>query len=270
MRKSFMTLLLAAVSAIIPVKGFADDQRAEPRRVEVKKVPGVLTLLSLGHKPRRQAAHTYVITHGMNGIQHRFFDLARAIYLAEPRANVLVVDWSPGAMRTMVVELSDRVSLRFSNPRAVARLINPTGDALGAVLARLHQQRRLNATEATFIGESFGNYVNNRAAACLRKAKLGKVKRGLLLNPANEKGGYRPPIVRENYTQSVSFVSPSLFDTRLEIADRLVDLETETIDPFAQHTYGVYWLRQRTQAGNDIGSLFGRSKPGPVSAKQVL
>jgi hypothetical protein len=256
LRKSLVGLLVVAVGAIWTVKGFADERRATSRHTLVKKVPGVLTLLSLGHAPRKQAAHTYVITHGLNGNQERFFDLARAIRRAEPGANVLVVDWSPGAAQYLVLD-----NVRVPNFLAVASRVNPTGDALGTVLAALHQQGIFRVAEATFIGESFGNYVNNRAAQALRKAKLGKVKRGLLLNPASAWGGYRPPVVRENYTESVCFVTPSFFDTREEIADRRVDLKTQSDNDITQHTFGVLWLRQWTQAGKAIGALFTWSRP---------
>jgi hypothetical protein len=257
MRKSLVRLVVVtAVGTIIPVKGFADDSRATPRQTVVKKVPGVLTLLSLGHEPRKQAAHTYVITHGLNGKLERFVDLAQAILRAEPGANVLVVDWSPGAAQHLGVG-----SMRLPNFLAVALRIDPTGDALGTVLAALHEQGLFRAAEATFIGHSFGNYVNNRAAQALRKAKLGKVKRGLLLNPATAKGSYTPPVVRENYTQSVCLVTPSALDTHRDIADRRVDLKTPSNDGLAQHTFGVLWLRQWTQAGKAIGALFTWSRP---------
>src|SRR5262249_11433999 len=134
----------------------------------------------------------------------------------------------------------------------------PTGDALAALLLALRDQGRFNPAKATFIGESFGNYVNNRAAEALRTAKAGRVARGVLLNPASANGGYRPPVVRGNYNRSISFVSPSMLDTRQEIADRLVNLKTDSDDPSLQHTFGVRWLQQRSEAGNDIDSLFTR------------
>jgi hypothetical protein len=210
----------------------------------------MLTLLSLGEL-RPRASHTYVVTHGLGGIHERFFELAQAIHRVEPAANVLVVDWTPGAVRHMTVG-----SMRFLDPLAVARRIDPTGDALGDVLATLHRRRLFKPTEATFIGESFGNYVNNRAARHLRRARLGKVKRALLLNPATQKGGYGVPVVTRNYTQSMAFVTCSCFDTQQQIADRQVQLRPKTADPIRQHIYGLRWLGRRTQTGKEIGSLF--------------
>jgi hypothetical protein len=202
----FSVLVIVAAGAVRPA--FAADRPIPSTPVEVKTVPDVLTLWSLGHEPRADASHTYVVTHGLGGIQDRFFDLGKAILAADPQANVLVVDWSPGAVRTIGP---------FANPWAAAGQIDPTGDALGALLATLRMRHAFNPEAATFIGESFGNYVNNRAAEFLRQTGAGKVRRGLLLNPASENGGYRPPLVKLNYTHSVSFVSPSLFDTRQEM-----------------------------------------------------
>lgn len=201
-----------------------------------------LTIWSM-KRPVDAAPHTYVITHGLSGIEGRFFKLAKAILVMEPGANVLVIEWDPAR--------KERIGA-YGNPWAAAKRIDPTGDVLGAGLANLQKKKVLDLGKTTFIGESFGNYVNHRAALTLAKAGCGKAHGALALNPASELGGYAPPLLTAAYAHSVVFVSDSLFDTRKPIADRTVHLKTCTDDPFLQHTFGLEWLHAKVVAGERI------------------
>lgn len=217
---------------------------------EVHNTPGVVTLWSLC-KPTESAAHTYVITHGLSGIEARFFELGQAIQAKEPGAQVLVVEWDPAK--------KERIGAH-GNPWAAAKRIDPTGDALGSVLSDLHKKKSIDLSRTTFIGESFGNYVNHRAVVVCRQADFGKVHGALILNPASELGGYTPPLMEQAYTHSVAFVSASILDTRKAIAAKTVKLKTNSDDPFAQHTFGLEWLHATVVAGNRISSHFAETK----------
>jgi hypothetical protein len=255
MRKAVVCTLMVLCLGYGPGSGqaLAGAKKAEPILKLVAKTAGVLTLWSLGHAPRTAPSHTFLITHGLGGIQDRFFDLGKRIGARDSRANVLVVDWSPGAIEKIG---------SFPNPWAAAKQIDPSGDALGKLLVKLEKKRLFSPQAATFIGESFGNYVNNRAAELILKAVGTKVQRALALNPASERGGYQPPLLRQTFQQSVAFVTASLFDTRHDIAHALVVLTTTTTNPFAQHTYGIQWLLERVQAGEDPDSCFGLANGG--------
>ena len=78
----------------------------------VESVPDVLTLYNVG--PTLQPGqHTYLITPGLAGGdpdpsdyltgQPRYLELAQSIVAAEPDANVLLLDWSPTAPRTVFI-----------------------------------------------------------------------------------------------------------------------------------------------------------------------
>lgn len=214
--------------------------------VELFKSPDVVTIWSL-QQPLDNAAHTFIITHGLSGSEKRFFELGWAILALEPGANVLVIEWDPAK--------KERIGA-FGNPWAAAKRIDLTGDALGSALADLHKKKSLDLGKTTFIGESFGNYVNHRAALALGKAGCGKVHGALALNPASELGGYEPPLLTHTYIHSVAFVSDSILDTRKPIAARTVHLKTSSDDAFVQHTYGLEWLHAKTMAGERVHTHF--------------
>src|SRR5437870_4085883 len=90
----------------------------------------------------------------------------------------------------------------------------------------------------TVIGESFGNYVGNAAAA-----RLGGMENILALNPAATLGGYTPPNLKANFHYSTALETSSLYDTQRPIAGSNYTLDTGDInDPIAQHAFGVAWL----------------------------
>ena len=177
----------------------------------------------------------FVITHGMGGTLSgdSFHQLAAAIRKRRPRARVIRLDWS------------EKASAKFCgllNPWEVARSIDAVGDQAALVLKR----EGIDPAHTTFIGESFGNWVNARIAY-----QLGGVQGILALNPANELAGYTPPNLCKHAKRSWSFHTYSVFDTMLEIADGDFWLETPTnATPGSQHVAGIHWLAARIEAGD--------------------
>lgn len=188
----------------------------------------------------------YVITHGMGGTRlgDHFHKLAAAIRKRFPRALLMRVDWS------------ERASAKlggFPHPWKVAGSIDEVGDQAALVL----NKEGIDPARTTFIGESFGNWVNARIAH-----QLGGVRGILALNPANEGGGYPPPDLRKHARRNWSFHTYSVFDTTLEIADSDFWLETPSGTSHAsQHVAGIHWLAGRIEAG-DL-SWLSMDKPLP-------
>lgn len=225
------------------------------KRIQVHSVNDVVTVWCLGRAPSAKATHAFILTHGLGGIDDRFYELGQAILKQHPDATVLVVDWSPGA---------DRKIARIPNPLAAADRIDLTGDLLGVFLAKLHKKNCFDPTQATFIGESFGNCVNHRTALCLRKNGLKKPERALVLNPAPS-AGYQTPVFTVAFKQSIACVSESLLDTRAPIANKRVLLKPDGRGQVHQHTHGMRWLQERIDAGDEIGSIFTAAKTNSSS-----
>lgn len=216
------------------------------QRVEVHRVADVVTVWSLGQATREKVTHTYLLTHGLGGIDERFYAMGQAILKQHPDANVLVVDWSPGA---------DRTFAKIPNPLAAADRIDVTGDVLALYLTKLHKMKCFDPAQATFIGESFGNCVNHRAALGLRKHGLKKPEHALVLNPAPY-AGYQTPVFTVAFKQSIACVSDSLLDTRGVIASKRLLLKPDSRGQIEQHTHGMRWLQARIDAGDPVGTLF--------------
>jgi len=186
--------------------------------------------------PRRNVGGPcFVITHGMGGTLagDHFHRLAAAIRKSFPRAGVVRLDWS------------EKASAKFGgfpNPWKVAESIDKVGDQAALVL----KKEGFNPANTTFIGESFGNWVNARIAN-----QLGGVEGILALNPAHEGGGYAPPNLCKHAKRSWSFHTYSIFDTTLEIADGDFWLETRPgASQVNQHVAGIDWLAARIEAGD--------------------
>ncbi len=191
----------------------------------------------------QQPTWFYVITHGMGGTcdGDRFHLLATQIKRNFPQANVYLVDWSEGAIQKL---------FGVNSPWHVSRHINPVGDDLASQLMDLG----IVAERSTFIGESFGNYVNHRIAE-----KLKSVRRILAMNPASELGGYTPPDLRKHTDCAWALHTRSVWDTRLDLSDRGFLLQTpEKSTPTEMHTYGIHWLRHRLEQGDDTYLLLNR------------
>jgi|ERR1043165_229733 hypothetical protein len=219
----------------------------EPARVQIHQVKDILTIYSIGKAPAANVAkHTYILTHGVGGVDERFFDMGQAIVAKDPDAQVLVVDWSPGA---------DRRIAKIPNPIAAANYIDLTGDLLGVYLVKLHKKQCFYPEQATFIGESFGNCVNHRAALCLRKSGLAKPARALVLNPAPY-AGYHTPVFTTAFKQSLSCVTDSPLDSRCVVTHKCMRLNPDSSGPVAQHTFGMSWLQRRIDGGDAIATLF--------------
>jgi hypothetical protein len=99
----------------------------------------------------------------------------------------------------------------------------------------------------TLIGESFGVYVNHRIAQ-----QLGVVDLMVGCNPASEAGGYVPPNLRTFAKRSCVLVTTSSFDTLRDIAEYDLILATpKNMDALQQHTFGINWLCQRLESGDE-------------------
>ena len=181
----------------------------------------------------KRGSVTYVITHGMGGTASgdRFHELAAIIHKEFPEACVLRIDWSALA--------SAKIG-GFPNPWKVAARIDHVGDCAARVL----KSQEIDPARITFIGESFGNWVNARIAH-----QVGGVRGILAVNPANEAGGYRLPDLRKHAQRSWSLHTYSAFDTTLEIAESDFYLQTPAgASHWEQHVAGIAWLSARLEA----------------------
>ncbi len=178
---------------------------------------------------------TYAITHGMSGTASgdRFHELGAILHKNFPEACVMRIDWSKLA--------SAKIGC-FPHPWKVATSI----DDVGSCAARVLKSQEIDPASITFIGESFGNWVNARIAD-----ELGGVSGILAVNPAHEAGGYRLPDLRKHAERSWSFHTYSVFDTTLEIAENDFWLEPPAgASHWKQHVAGIAWLSARLEAGD--------------------
>jgi hypothetical protein len=215
-----------------------------------KELTPPVRLWTVGSRNER----AFVITHGMGGTaaDDRFHKLAAVIAKLFPDACVIRVDWC------------ERASVKFyglPNVLQVAASIDEVGDQAALLL----QQEKIDPQHATFIGESFGNWVNARIAQ-----KLGGVHGILALNPANE-AGYPLPDLRRHTQRSWSFHTYSAFDTTSEIAANDCWLQTPAqATQWGQHVAGIHWLTARLEAGDttwlQMDKLLPVRRPGHFQA----
>ncbi len=204
--------------------------------------PGDVQVKSL-QAQRTPNGKDYVLTHGYGGVTDAngkatrtdFAELIKEIKRVDPTANVYLVDWSPVA----------RPDCAIPCPRQVAPSINEVAD-------EAYRQLKILGAEArsiTGIGESFGNDVNARIAANYGE----KVDKIIALNPAFEGSGYTPPDLTKVAVTSVAFHTDSLFDTHRSMAtfDVKLDPPVGVVGSWAQHTYGIKWLRDRLILNED-------------------
>jgi hypothetical protein len=244
MLRSFSLGLTVLILAIGPA---VSQESPAGKRVEIHKVKDIVTVWSIDAAPSDKAAHTYIITHGLGGVDDRFFDLGAAIRATQADVNVLVIDWTPG---------SDCTIARVPNPLAAANRIDLTGEVVGSYLTKLSKKKCFDPAQATFIGESFGNCINHRTAVCLRKNGLQKAERALVLNPAPCTSGYSTPLFTVAFKQSIACVSESWLDSRGRIANKQVLLKPDSRGQIEQHQYGMRWLQRRLEAGDSVATLF--------------
>ncbi|MBI3823545.1 MAG: hypothetical protein HY289_12820 [Planctomycetes bacterium] len=238
--------LVLAMSVIGPLSAQEPAQRCE-----VRKVDRIITLWSVGRMPCANPSHTYVLSHGLGGVDDRFFNMGQSIRKREPNALVLVADWTAGA---------DKKIANAPNPFAAGNNIDITGEMLGKFLVELHGAKCFDPAKATFIGESFGNGVNHRAAMAVRKTTQVKAQRALVLNPAPGTSGVQTPIFKVPFTQSLSCVTDSCYDSRDPICNKMKLLRPIGQSQIEKHTYGMRWLQESIDAGTPIESHFVPAK----------
>ena len=166
---------------------------------------------------------SFVLTHGWKGTTDgdRFHQAATALKAKYPNANVFIVDGPPLAQGWL--------------PGPVANNIDPTGDAAARTFKAFASAGTFDPMKATFIGESYGNYVNYRIAE-----NMGGAYQAVVGNPASELGGKVPPDFQKYFARSVSLETYSIADTNREVAQYNLFQETpEGLDAIAQHTYVV-------------------------------
>lgn len=230
--------MLRCLSITLILLSFAARSAHGQEPVLVAEKEGVVRVQAIGGLVKDGAA--FVLTHGMGGLDQRFIELGRAIKKRRLGANVLIVDWTPGATKGIK---------GLPTPWTVAPHIEPTGAALAELLGTLSAAGSFTYAQATFIGESFGNYVNHEAARTLVARGHKKAGVALALNPASELGGYEPPALTKAFRKSASFHTQSLFDTQKKIADFHFELRTATKNAFEQHVSGILWLRSQIENG---------------------
>lgn len=232
---SVIRLSSSALAAEPPLAWEMLDTASEGKLVQVRAAGGLVA----------DPEWTYVVCHGMWGTQagDRFERLGAAIKRQFPQSNVLLLDWTKSASAGGGIFMAWRV----------AKNIDPVADEAAARLKGLP----LDPARTTLIGESFGNYVNARAAK-----QLGGVGRILAFNPASELGGYTPPDLKAAAAAAWSFHSWSAYDTSRQIAHRELFLETAAgASELAQHMHGIAWLSERLEAGDQSWLLAEQPVP---------
>jgi hypothetical protein len=228
--------LLHTLLAFAAMPTFAAEQ-PRWRRLESELKSAPLCLWTPTVRPIRPESPFFVVTHGMGGTSDgdRFHRLADTISSTCPSANVLLIDWSEASCaRTKFFNLP--------YPQAVAGKIDRVGEDAAEMLCELGFDPDLG----TFIGESFGNWVNARIAN-----EVGGVRRVLAMNPASELGGYRPPDLSACARTSWSFHTYSIFDTLLRISQASILLETRPgSSEIDRHTCGIGRLTSRLERGD--------------------
>lgn len=228
----FLSIVILLIGLGLPQLGFAASHEPASRSPNFVRSAGKATIR--GRWVSREGA-TYVVTHGMGGTRSgdRFERLASELEKAYPGANVLRVDWTPAATLQ---------AFGLPSPWKVAAEI----DGVALELAQQLQEAGVDRTKLTMIGESFGNWVNAKAAE-----KLEGVHCLLAFNPASELAGYALPDLREWSDVAWSFHTRSCYDTVQPIADRGLFLSTRPkATATVQHTSGIHWLADRIAAGD--------------------
>jgi hypothetical protein len=210
--------------------------------------PGSVSVYDLAGSQLNLNANTYIVSHGLGGSACRFIALAVSILECDPTANVLMVDWSDEAYRPLPL-------IGLSNPIPVGKNVNPTGDALAAILEMLPG---FDPSKTVYIGESFGDYLNNWAARdifLMTGVKSGKI---LAFDPAanftipffNINIPYAPPDLTQYFNTSVAAYTNSFFDYKKIKANANLPVPDQPSGWVQQHTFGVQWLAKELQGGD--------------------
>ncbi len=210
--------------AVLLIHADGKPARGEWRAVDAGTESKLVMLRTPVDRAIDPRAPFYVVTHGMKGVCRgdRFHSLAETISTFLPEANVLMIDWTDAARSKW---------LGLNLPFVVAMKVDAVADEASERLCNVG----FDASNATMIGESFGNYVNAKIAS-----NFGNVDRMLAMNPASEVGGYPVPDLRQCSRKAYSFHTYSLFDTRASLAHVSVFLETpRDATGIEQHTSGI-------------------------------
>lgn len=239
---------LDKADASLPVEGCSDstsDCRAHGEH-RLVKANGFVRIIQFGQH-HANPSWTYVITHGMGGTKmgDRFHQLASEIQRRFPTANVFLVDWTQVAGKKNLFGLPSvwRVSAQIKTCGELAH------SALSELSIRPHQ--------TTFVGESFGNYVNFEVAS-----RMKKVARMLCFNAAVKLGGYSIPDVTTVATDCYSFQTRSFFDTQQRLCHQDIRLKLNVgMKTIKGHTYGIRWLLETLRRSDSSWIRCSRSVP---------
>ncbi|MBX3438302.1 MAG: hypothetical protein KF861_12480 [Planctomycetaceae bacterium] len=237
---SFNEMLAYIISVYQPpTNGFASHPAGRPSLVAEPQQGGAPfhTAVEVQGNLVSNPERTFVITHGNLGTTSgdRFHELAAEIKSRYPNANVLLFDWSEGSNQA------------FGIPQHTSGNINPAGDALAEHLAVLQSHGFLDPGNSTFISESFGAYVNKRAAQ-----QMGGVDYLLALNPASKLGGYGDVNLQDVSRHSVALTTINMADTNDKLADHTLLMDTpDDVTGGDLHTFGIPHMTNLLRSGND-------------------
>ena len=188
----------------------------------------------------------FVLTHGRGALDNRFIGLASKIKIGHPDCNIYVIDWSP-------------LSSSW-NPRKVSTKIDDVALNAKAILSLLSSGGKFSFSNAKFIGESFGTYVN--AGICTTLDACGS---SLAISPATVYGGYEPvarTIMKSRFITSWSLHTNSPWDTRDAMGACSPFLVTsDNLNSTDKHTAGIRWLCQQAASCPPTGCQWLDSFP---------
>jgi hypothetical protein len=196
----------------------------------------------------QNAQNIYILTHGYGGYFQNATDptvakrddfnrLAQTIKQQDPNAVVLIMSWDSGATKPIIFDSGKQVG--------------PSSQSFAAQL----QAIGIDTTrqKVTFIGESYGTYVNGGIAQQL--AAQGNYNPNNVnwigCNPASEKSGQSPFtwVDKNLFNVAVALQTNSLADTQFKgFADYHLYLKTDKTDTVGLHTSGITALTQAINA----------------------
>jgi hypothetical protein len=235
--------------------GLMDGNARTPNLTTVSTGLTGSTQLVINDQAARQtiqsAQNVYILTHGYGGYFENALDpsvakrddfnrLAQTIKEKDPNAVVLILTWQEAATNPVIF--------------ASGTQVGPSAQSFAAQL----QAIGIDTTrqKVTFIGESYGTYVNGGIAQQL--AAQGNYNPNNVnwigCNPASEKSGQSPFtwVDKNLFNVAVALQTNSLADTQLKgFADYHVYLKTNKTDTVGLHTAGITALEQAIRTNPD-------------------
>ena len=232
--------------------GLTDGNARTPNLTMVSTGLTGSTQLVINDQAARQtiqsAQNVYVLTHGYGGYFENALDpsvskrddfnrLAQTIKEKDPNAAVLILTWQEPATHPIIFVSGTQVG--------------PSAQSFAAQL----QAIGIDTTrqKVTFIGESYGTYVNGGIAKQL--AVQGNYNFNNVYwigcNPASEKSGQNPFnwVDKGVFKVAVALQTNSLADTQYKgFADYHIYLKTDKTDTVGLHTSGITALTQAINA----------------------